>query len=178
MARSTKISQGMPNLGLRPTLALSQISTPSLARLVTGYRTERCLVDHFVRHLQEEAEDWALASVAEEFFYQRGRTDVIAVTKDGNVLAFEAKLTRWRDALQQAYRNRCFAHQSYVVLPERTARLAERYPAEFSRRAVGLCYLGEEEMVVLFKPMSAAPLQPWLTQQAVAHAAYEEAHCA
>lgn len=141
---------------------------------MTAYPTERCLVDQFVRHLQEEAEDWALVSIGEEFFYQRGRTDVIAITKDGSVLAFEAKLTRWRDALHQAYRNRCFAHQSYVVLPERTARLAEQYAAEFSRREVGLCYLGEEEVVVIFDPRPGAPLQPWLTQQAVAHAVYEE----
>jgi hypothetical protein len=142
--------------------------------LVTGYPTERCLVNQFVRHLQSEAEDWSLISVAEEFFYHRGRTDVIAITKDGNVLAFEAKLTRWRDALQQAYRNRCFAHQSYVVLPECTARLAERYAAEFSRRAVGLCYLADEEVVVVFDPTPAAPLQPWLTRQAAAHAAHQE----
>ncbi len=120
--------------------------------------------------LQGASTPWGTVRVGEEFFYQRGRTDVIAVTKEGCVLDFEAKLTRWRDALHQAYRNTCFAHRSYVVLPESTAKLAAQYLSEFQKRSVGLCYITEScEVVVALEASSVTPLLPWLSEQAVAH---------
>jgi hypothetical protein len=35
------------------------------------------------------------------------------------VVTIEAKVSKWRHAIQQARRNRLFAHRSYVALPER-----------------------------------------------------------
>lgn len=54
-----------------------------------------------------------------------------------DTLAIEAKVSKWRDALQQAVRNRLFTHRSYVALPK---PLAERVATEeaFGRYGVGL----------------------------------------
>jgi hypothetical protein len=131
-----------------------------------SFPDERTLVHSFVEYLRTAQSPWGPLEIAVEFFYQRGRVDVIASTTEGDVVAFEAKLTRWRDALQQAYRNTCFAHRSYVLLPRAAARIAARYEVEFSRRRVGLCYLEGSELVVAFHPSREEPIQPWLAEEA------------
>src|SRR5437764_481965 len=82
------------------------------------YRTEAGLVRAFVSRLHADGGPWKVQGTAREFDYQRGRTDVVAVSGTGQVVAFEAKLDRWKDAMHQAYRNTCFSHLSYVLLPE------------------------------------------------------------
>jgi hypothetical protein len=79
----------------------------------------------------------------------------------------EAKLTKWREALQQAYRNTCFAHQSLVVLPQKIAERASAFRREFENRKVGLCGVGPEGVIVLIEPCGIEPLMPCLTSKAI-----------
>jgi hypothetical protein len=145
---------------------------------MSAYNSERDLVETFLDNLGAYS-PWGDISTSSEFFYQRGKTDVVAVGEDGLVLAFEAKLTRWREALQQAYRNTCFAHRSYVVLPKETALLAYRHTVAFNRRHVGICYVEGEEVVILEDAAEVLPLQPWLSAKAKSYApGRPEAHAA
>lgn len=133
------------------------------------YKAESSLVRELVRQLRTARSPWGNVGVTREFSYQRGCTDVIAVTaKERNVVAFEAKLLRWRNALDQAYRNTCFAHTSFVVLPRETAAIASRFRAEFEKRNVGLCYLNGKKIVVVYRPQEQAPIEPWLSEAAAA----------
>src|SRR5271170_3547295 len=62
------------------------------------YSSEKKLVEQFVRLLDSQKNPWGPLSVLCEFFYARGKADVVALT-DGDVLiAFEAKLKDWRYA--------------------------------------------------------------------------------
>lgn len=136
-----------------------------------GFSNEEALVACFLSNLGDEGgSPWGAVSVATEFYYMRGRADVVAVTRTGEVLAFEAKLTRWRTALHQAYRNRCFAHRSFVVLPEAVACAASEWQAEFTRRGIGLCFVDGDRVVVLVEPASDEPLQLWLSHKATQYA--------
>src|ERR1700740_682568 len=94
----------------------------------------------------------------------------------GRIIAFEAKLTKWREALHQAYRNTCVAHHSYVLLPKGIRITPQKYPAEFLMRGVGLCYLGgdDEGCVVLVEAEDTQPLEPWLSGQAALEAGREK----
>jgi len=143
------------------------------AREPAGYDSERSLVDQFVGCLTAAFAPWGAVQVSREFDYNRGRTDIVALTPNGEVLAFEAKLTRWKQALDQAYRNRCFAHHSFVLFPKETALSAYRHEAEFIRRGVGICYLENDSIVILLNPQPSEPLQPWLTEIASARASSE-----
>jgi hypothetical protein len=133
------------------------------------FEKEEALVERFVSLLRE-GNYWNARHISCEFDYRRGRTDVVAVTDDDRIVAFEAKLTRWRQALHQAQRNRCFAHETYVLLPRGTALRAFRYREEFTKRHVGLCYLEDGELVVLQLAEANSPIEPWLTEQAGAFA--------
>lgn len=130
------------------------------------YRSEKALVDKFVAKLRSSASPWGFVSVGREFRYDGGLTDVIAVQEHGQLLAFEAKLIRWREALTQAYRASFFAHRSYVLLPETTARVAERHLSEFKGRKVGLCSMKGERLQILFEPALSDPLQTWVHEAA------------
>jgi len=138
------------------------------------YSSEKKLVEQFVRLLDSQKNPWGPLSVLCEFFYARGKADVVALT-DGDVLiAFEAKLKDWRYALDQAYRNTCFAHRSYVVVPKSTAMAAFAYVAEFRRRGVGLCYVDPSgEFIVLEESECSPPIEPWIAAQAARRARTE-----
>jgi len=132
------------------------------------YKSERNLVAQFVRQLRGKFSPWGCVKVSREFDYQRGRVDVIALANDGeHLIAFEAKIHKWREALHQAYRNTCFAHSSYVLLPLRAAIRAQQYAADFIYRNVGLCYIDDGKIVVILSPQNQPPLEPWLTRKAL-----------
>jgi hypothetical protein len=108
----------------------------------------------------------SILGVSSEFDYTRGRTDLICVVNDGGVIAIEAKLIRWREALHQAYRNRCFAHRSYVALPAHTAWIAARSCQQFRDRGVGLLLVERGNVRCLIEPGPPSPVEPWLTTRA------------
>ena len=82
--------------------------------------------------------------------------------------AFEAKLIRWRDALEQARRNTCFAHYCYVAIPSRSAGSALKARDEFRRYGVGLVLLTGQSAKLSIRPRRHVPLLPWLTKLAQA----------
>lgn len=112
------------------------------------FSDEQSLVRVFVKHVQGVASPWGEIKIKPEFFYNRGRADLVAVSEDGKVIAFEAKLKRWKTALHQAYKNKCFADLSYVVLPEDSALCASRYSGEFIRRGICLCFISYTDLVL------------------------------
>jgi hypothetical protein len=133
------------------------------------FRLEKNLVSHFARCLRKGDSPWGRVQIGFEFDYVGGYTDVLALCPAGQLVAFEAKLARWRDALHQAYRTRCFANRSYVVLPDATARVAVQHLSEFSRRRVGLCSVSPERGIEVLRDAEvSAPLQPWVATRAMA----------
>lgn len=133
------------------------------------YTSERGLVRHFVHQLQSRNCPWGPVLISREFNYLRGRADIVLVAERGeHVIAVEAKLDRWRQALQQAYRNTCFAHSSYVVLPRNAALRAQQYGGDFIFRNVELCYIDGAKITVAIRPERKPPLEPWLFAEALA----------
>lgn len=131
------------------------------------YASEDIFVKEFCSVLESNESPWGQVNIIREFNYKRGRTDVVAVDQNDNVLAFELKLNRWPKAMQQAYRNTCFAHSSFVVLPESIASLAHRYFRDFTLRSIGLCSIKDGEVVVLLPAVHQEPIQPWLSNIAI-----------
>jgi hypothetical protein len=138
------------------------------------YGSEDALVNDFVAKLLRPHQELLPAhAITREFPHRQGRTDLIAVSADGEVVAFEMKLTKWRDALGQAYRNTIFAHRSFVVLPWATAQRA--LCGEFERRGVGLCTILHGELIVLYEASASTPLQPWWCAEAYRRATRSKA---
>ena len=130
------------------------------------YSSEKDLVDNFLSKLLVD-DPWDTSAYKVEFNYMRGKTDIIAVSPSNELIAIEAKLNKWRFALQQAYRNRCFADKSYILLPYDIATNALRYEYEFCRRGVGICSLINGEIVILRDAKADNPVQPWLREVAL-----------
>lgn len=58
------------------------------------------------------------------------------------VVTIEAKVADWQSALQQAIRNRIFAHRSFVALPESVAARMD-FAHGFSKHGVGILAVSE-----------------------------------
>lgn len=107
-------------------------------------------------------------NLGDEFYFVTGRTDLLAIDTSGDLFAFEGKLSRWRTALHQAYRNLSYAKYSYVVLPEKSARQAIKYSRDFESYGIGLCSIGSDGIRCLINARAEKePLFPWLQEKAI-----------
>ncbi len=131
------------------------------------FESEETLTQVFNNALLENHSPFMPECIAKEFYYQEGRTDVIVSDSMGNLLAFEMKLEKWKQALHQAYRNSSFAHYSYIVVPSRTAWRAIKNKHEFIRRGVGLCSVEDNIIRIEIDARFTEPLRPWLTESAI-----------
>lgn len=131
------------------------------------YKFEFQLIEEFKKILVRSKNPFNVLKLAHEFNYNSGRTDIIANTKNGDLISFEAKLNRWRIAINQAYRNSSFSHYSYVLLPSNIAKTALKSRAEFERRGVGLCSVGSSGINIEIPATKKDPFQPWLTKTAL-----------
>lgn len=132
------------------------------------YKLEQDLVNAFLKILPSSSfakNGHILFST--EFDYSRGRTDIIILNHRNELIAIEAKLNNWRNALHQAYRNTCFAKLSYILVPESTAKTASKYLPEFSKRSVGLCFISQDKINIAVEAKYNIPLQDWLHQKAI-----------
>lgn len=131
------------------------------------FSSEEALVDVLSDSLTQEGSSFEQLALVREFRYPEGTSDLVGASPNEDVVAFEAKLYKWRDALHQAYRNSFYAHYSYVILPANRTDAALRHRFEFERRGVGLCSVGPDGFGVEITARRKEPIRPWLTRHAV-----------
>jgi hypothetical protein len=137
----------------------------------SNFAYESELVDAAIQVMSAGLDEWGVVDFGLEFDYRCGRTDIIALSGNGAVIAIEAKLRDWRGALQQAYRNTCFASESYVLMPLAAIPRVLAHAVEFSRRGVGICVIeGQGLRVVHPAKRHDEPLLPALSKRAAAFA--------
>ena len=74
------------------------------------------------------------------------------------IVTIEVKVSNWRRAVEQAARNRMFAHRSYVALPARVAERVRTAPL-FRQLGLGLIAVYEEKTVrVIRRPRRRQPV--------------------
>jgi hypothetical protein len=133
-----------------------------------NYFSEKELVNEFISCLSYQAfSTFGLLDYSTEFNYQRGKTDIIAKTEKNDIIAFEAKLNKWREALYQAYRNTCFSHYSYVLLPASVVKNALVFSSEFELRSIGICWVDNSIIHIAQDAKRNYPLQQWLSSRAI-----------
>lgn len=89
-----------------------------------------------------------------------GRISLVPEPSPPVVLAVEAKLTRWRDALRQAIAYRLYADESFVALPFQHARMALRSADKFREAGIGLFIL-DGEAINLAIPAATSVDHDW-----------------
>jgi hypothetical protein len=96
----------------------------------------------------------------------RNRADIVFFeeTPDGDVgtiIAVEAKLKNWRQAIQQAYRDRLFADRVYVALPSEHASSAIENISQFRQTSVGLIIWEDDRAKVYYHPPRNRSVSRW-----------------
>jgi hypothetical protein len=138
------------------------------------FDSEAALVENFLGLLQNGASPWGDVETTTEWDYRNGITDVLVRTPGRSLVAFEAKLTDWRRAAHQAYRNTTFAKQVYVVMPAEAAAKAGTHAEIFERYGIGLCAVKKNSVSILIEApeMNDEPLLPWMHRRA--HSFFDE----
>ena len=131
------------------------------------FESESMMVTNFLDTLLGGGSPISPKTIITEFDHRGGRTDVLLLADDEQLVAVEAKLVKWRIALRQAYRNSAFANLSYVALPSSTARRAERNADEFKRTGIGLLRVGYGIVEEVIPAEPSIPLQRWLHRRAL-----------
>jgi hypothetical protein len=139
-----------------------------------SYVFESHMVEDFEKKISDTDNPFDINKMAFEFNYLSGKTDIVGETNQGELIAFEVKLDKWRVALYQAYRNSSFANYSYVILPKLNSKKALKQGHEFTRRGVGLCSIGQSGIFIEIEATWKKPIQPWLTHSALKHINGEE----
>ena len=139
------------------------------------YDREADLVQDFLGLLEEGVSPWGTVETTTEWDYRTGITDVLARTTEGHLVAFEAKLTDWRRATHQAYRNTTFVERAYVVMPTKAAERARAHADIFARYGVGLCAVQKNSVSIIIEApeLDEEPLLPWMNRKA--HLFFDEA---
>lgn len=132
----------------------------------TAFTNEGDLITALLARLEGDISPWMTRSCLREFDYVSGRTDVLSLSWNDEVIAFEAKLSNWHKALHQAWRNTSFANRAYVVLPRDRAAAALRHRQEFEERGAGLCLVDSVSLEVVVESVAADPVIPWLHNKA------------
>lgn len=132
---------------------------------MSQYKYESDLVADFLSLLESESNPWGQMPYLTECNYSGGRTDILALNGNGDLVAFEAKLVKWKSALNQAYRNTYFAQESYVLLPHCIADKATAFRSEFLERNVGLCSLSNGKMRIHIPATKVSSLNSSLTNK-------------
>lgn len=74
------------------------------------------------------------------------------------IVAIEAKLTKWREALYQATRYTHFAHKSWVIIDEKSSKPALNNLTLFARYGIGLSVISDQGYAkICLKPRSIIP---------------------
>jgi len=127
------------------------------------FTKEEDLIATFCSFLMGNSEPWGELLWTREFYFGRGRSDIIGLAPDGDIFAFEAKLTDWSKVINQAHRNTCFANYSVIVLPSRIEDSLARYESAILKRGLGVCFVSETSMSIPIFPRRFSPIQPILT---------------
>ncbi len=77
-----------------------------------------------------------------------------------DVIAIEAKLTRWKDALEQARSYQDYSDRSYVALDARRVHVTDSMVSEFEKYGVGLIMCRPDEVSILLEASHRVLLTP------------------
>lgn len=121
-------------LTVAESVVLSTLRQLGAARADTIGRQVFMSADEVRALLDGRLSEWRLVRCKE-----RGIVEAHAAwVRAAEVIAVEAKLTRWRDALEQATFYRRYADRAFVLLPRASAETAFRHAADFRAAGVGL----------------------------------------
>lgn len=68
------------------------------------------------------------------------------------VISYEAKLTRWKEALDQCVRYSAFSDKTYVVMDKGGVPSGTSFYEKFESNNIGLCTINNNRLEVLVKP--------------------------
>lgn len=130
------------------------------------FRYEEDLIQIFISHIENGNGNFNFSNIIREFNYNNGKTDILGLSSEKKLYAFEAKLTKWKYAVNQAYRNTIFANYSYVVMPERLDMTVLKNIHFFEKRNVGLILVDHNSYRLVINAQRLESKRNWISDKA------------
>ncbi|MBV8674987.1 MAG: hypothetical protein JOZ33_16275 [Acidobacteriaceae bacterium] len=143
----------LANIALEDAELLAYLRAVGKARLDTIAQRIGRPPDMLSRRLYKLVEAEAIESSSNTFWLAPVWRHILP-----EIVTIEIKVSNWRRAIEQAARNRIFAHMSFVAVPE---RIAQRIRVEPSLRTLGIGLISVAEdgsAVTVRKPRRKRPL--------------------
>lgn len=154
------IAQGRSRISCLPSDPLSVIESVILATLRSRGPTRIDLLEQRCGFARTALRDGALERLADWGLLELASGGRVVArdrwTGSFALIAIEAKLTRWRDALRQAISYRRYADRSYVALPASLAATALDAEDAFAEAGVGLLLVNGQALNVAFAAPSVS----------------------
>lgn len=77
-----------------------------------------------------------------------GIADYVFVESNRHITAFEFKISDWRKGLAQAARYKCYAHRSFLVVPQTIAHRIEPFFKGLREINIGLCTFDSQAGII------------------------------
>lgn len=143
--------------------SLDESRPVSISELCETLYAQKISIEKVVRRLHK----WGLVVKMSSGSYTRKRN---LLPSGFQILAIEAKLARWRDAIDQARGYKSFAHLSYIAMPENLISSHSRARSLCHANRIGILAVARDQMVIskrarLSRPDSAQYI--WLINRYV-----------
>ncbi|ETT60123.1 hypothetical protein MHI43_01465 [Paenibacillus sp. FSL H8-0457] len=126
-------------LSTKTAFALSYLSTCRWVRKESLGRFLNITPSQLISVVQE-LQKRGLVEVKDHLIKLKPKSEILAVKR---VRVFEAKLTHWMDAIEQAERHLWFTNDSYILMPEVEGKKITSITHECGKRGIGLSFFNE-----------------------------------
>jgi len=88
-----------------------------------------------------------------------GIADYVFIESNQHITAFEFKISDWRKGLAQAARYKCYAHRSFLVVPQAIAHRIKPFFKKLKEINVGLCIFNSQTNIIdtIYSPKVKEP---------------------
>jgi len=183
-AGSPPIGAGMPDLVIvsrEPRVSiLAQVEIPTTQILAYLRVVRRARLDTIIKRVNMPKKNII------RYLNDLIEADVVSETKDKysllpiwreilpEIVTIEVKVTNWKRAIEQAARNRIFAHRSYIALPDLVAQRIRSEPV-FRQFGIGLLSVSNNQTVSVLRHSSHRKPRVWRYYYEIAFLAAK--HC-
>ncbi|MDN4080088.1 hypothetical protein QYF52_19265 [Paenibacillus polymyxa] len=126
-------------LSTKAAFALSYLSTcrwvrkEGLGKFLNATPSQLLSVEH-------ELQNRGLVEMKDHLIKLKPKSEILAVKR---IRVFEAKLTQWMNAIEQAERHLWFTNDSYILMPEVEGKKIASITHECDKRGIGLSFFNE-----------------------------------
>lgn len=153
---------------------LNHLNLKNYPKTIEDVKKELGYSEKFIEKSFKKLLDAQLVNNNKDFFSSKPLKDIFSPKK---IIAVEAKMSKWKDAINQANLNKWFASESYVLFPGNLAR--EQIISETTKSEIGIIYQNDKDFIKIDSPKIDIPSSygAWLINEWLGRSIFCKENC-